>query len=390
MDYKKLSIALGVLFIAAAGAAAYTSVSPTTLPPVTVTRTATVAATATATVTQTISADPLAAKVEAAKKEGELVFYYVSSNFEKVYEAFGKQYGIKASYVKGTAKEMTGKAVAEFTGGKYVPDIYDITSVNYNILALGGIQQYYSPALAGLPGGILEDYSQVPSIGSGTLYNIFGDVRSIGFHLNYVSQEEGQKLDYWKVVESPQFKGKKIMFTDPSLGGVGTRMFVRWIDIIGKDRAEEWVKKLVRQDPFYTSAENESEELFARGEAAVWLDGTLSKIENRKAQGAKIDWVRQLPKTITTTNVGISKFVHHQKAAELYIDWILSPRGMQEVVNIGRPALLLEGTNAPAIWREWTKPPLVGAGPQFVEADLNRDPYVKLWEKWRDAALSGK
>jgi len=176
--------------------------------------------------------------VEAAKKEGEVMFYgAITVNSSKaIGDAFEKKYGIKLQHWRGDATELINRALAEARAGK---PAFDVTLGNEVVMTTLDQKKLFAvfdpPAAKGYPKQFLDpDKRMTPW-------------RVLPYGLNYNHQilkaEEAPKT--WEDLLAPKWKGKFGM-ANPGIH-VTTLQFVinldkllgaKWLNVV-----EGWAKQ---------------------------------------------------------------------------------------------------------------------------------------------------
>jgi len=176
--------------------------------------------------------------VEAAKKEGEVMFYgAITVNSSKaIGDAFEKKYGIKLQHWRGDATELINRALAEARAGK---PAFDVTLGNEVVMTTLDDKKLFAvfdpPAAKGYPKQFLDpDKRMTPW-------------RVLPYGLNYNHQilkaEEAPKT--WEDLLAPKWK-RKFGMANPGIH-VTTLQFVinldkllgaKWLNVV-----EGWAKQ---------------------------------------------------------------------------------------------------------------------------------------------------
>ena len=248
--------------------------------------------------------------IEAAKKEGEVMFYgAITVNSSKaIGDAFEKKYGIKLQHWRGDATELINRALAEARAGK---PAFDVTLGNEVVMTTLDQKKLFAvfdpPAAKGYPKQFLDpDKRMTPW-------------RVLPYGLNYNHQilkaEEAPKT--WEDLLAPKWKGKFGM-ANPGIH-VTTLQFVinldkllgaKWLNVV-----EGWAK----QEPRLGRSLADTIQPLTSGEVPV----AIGYIKDKFQYPGPIEYVRMNKYLASLSFAAINRQAPHPNAARLFTDFFL-------------------------------------------------------------------
>ena len=248
--------------------------------------------------------------VEAAKKEGEVMFYgAITVNSSKaIGDAFEKKYGIKLQHWRGDATELINRALAEARAGK---PAFDVTLGNEVVMTTLDQKKLFAvfdpPAAKDYPKQFLDpDKRMTPW-------------RVLPYGLNYNHQmlkaEEAPKT--WEDLLAPKWKGKFGM-ANPGIH-VTTLQFVinldrllgaKWLNVV-----EGWAK----QEPRLGRSLADTIQPLTSGEVPV----AIGYIKDKFQYPGPIEYVRMNKYLASLSFAAINRQAPHPNAARLFTDFFL-------------------------------------------------------------------
>jgi len=249
--------------------------------------------------------------VEAAKKEGEVMFYgAITVNSSKaIGDVFEKKYGIKLYHWRGDATELINRALAEARAGK---PAFDVTLGNEVVMTTLDEKKLFAvfdpPAAKGYPKQFLDpDKRMTPW-------------RVLPYGLNYNHQmlkaEEAPKS--WEDLLGPKWKSKFGM-ANPGIH-VTTLQFVLNLD---KLLGTQWLKVVegwAKQEPRLGRSLADTIQPLTSGEVPV----AIGYIKDKFQYPGPIEYVRMNKYLASLSFVAINRQAPHPNAARLFTDFFLS------------------------------------------------------------------
>ena len=278
-----------------------------------------------ASVPQTFAAE--APNLEQARKEGEVVLYtaWGLDTVQALQNAFGKKYpSIKVNVLRTRSERLLTRTIAEHKQNVYNADVFSGSQLAMlNHKKEGHLQRYLSPEHAVFPKTFKD--------ADGYWTSFYVDTRVLAYNTKLVPREQVPKT--YEDLLLPKWKGKMGMDEAEYI------MFGTLLEIMGREKGLEFMRKLSRQDLNIRSGHSLLTQLLIGGEFPIYIDGFGSNIEQVKAQGAPIDWVGLDPVIVSLYPVGMAFNAPHPNAAKLLIDFLLSKDGQE----IGRKVAKIPG-----------------------------------------------
>ena len=288
--------------------------------------------------------------IEAAKKEGKLVLYGTMQNdiFELLQSAFLKKTGITIDYWRTSATKVLERALSEARAGKAGFDLVMSTEDSMRILLKEGIlARYDSPMNKDFPKDAID-----PQLGPRARNHIVGIV---------YNKEAIKPVDAPKSLEDlvkPQYRGKLVM-ADPTLHTTTAQWLSNVHKLLGKDKAEKFVRDLAGMKPTLVESFNPAADRVTAGEFAVGITYVYYVYLNGIKKGAPLDYVRTGKFLGDASYMSLFHKAPHPNAAKAFIDFFLDEESMSLMAKAG------EFVNRKGVY-----PPVPDADKiQFIEMD---------------------
>jgi iron(III) transport system substrate-binding protein len=252
----------------------------------------------------------------AAKSEGRLVLYTGMDTEEANLYAkeFTKKYPfIKTEIFRSSGEKVQARFVVEQRAGTHLADIFQTSIVqvyqlkNSNLLARYVSEEaaFYQEGFKD-PQGHWTAFYQIPYV--------------IGYNTHLVAAKDAPAS--YEDLLNPKWKGLIGLETEEY------QWFYHLIQIMGRDKGLDFMKKFARQEPQMRKGHTLLAQLVAAGEVALATVVYSNRIERMKGSGAPVDWVRFKGPTITAINaIAIPDKAPHPSAAKLFVDFVLSKEG---------------------------------------------------------------
>jgi len=268
------------------------------------------------------------ADVAKAEAEGEVVIYATNpeAGEAKVLAAFRQAFPkIKTSYVRLQAGALYSKVLAERQAKSFLVDALQISDMGMilDFQKRGGFIQYISPEMAAFK----PEYKSTPE-GFWT----WGSVIMAGIAYNPKNVAEADAPKKWEDLLDP--KWKDAINVKVSNSGLQHGVWYMLKPILGMD----YFKKLAEQKPRAFDSYVQQYGRLVDGQDKVIMGAQYSGAIEFTAKGAPIGFVfPELGLPAVSETYGIVADGPHHNAAELFMDWFLSPIGQQALSD----ALLL-------------------------------------------------
>lgn len=262
---------------------------------------------------------------EGAKKEGEMSWYStleVEVGSRPVNEAFRKKYPwLKSEFIRSTSAATLQRATAEYRAKSVRVDVAAAGALDA-LSGQGLLQKFWSPYFAEYNPDYIDKGSEWVGFRTGWV--------GTAWNTKLVSAAEAPKS--WEDLANlpMKFKGK-IAWPNTAVSG-GPRLITHWRAMWGDDKTIVYLKKLAALD-IRTSlgSTNEVIDQTVLGEYAFSFASAMHVVARLKADGAPIDGANGDPALTKTSAIGPLNGAPHPYSAALFLDWILSQEGQQEL-----------------------------------------------------------
>ena len=306
-----------------------------------------------------------AALVEAARKEGRVVFY--TASFTEVEQEtiaeFNKRFPfVRVEMVRASGGQLITRVRTEAAAGKLVADVVDHSD--------RGLMKDIEELFADYAPPNAAAYLDAARVSS-KIWPRITPVWCIAYHTELVRNPPRTWMDLTK----PEYAGGQIgQVIAPSGGTTWTRiMFER--QVLGDDY---WAKQAATKPTLYPSGAPASDSL-VRGEVVV-APLIRNAIFPKKREGAPIELVfptEGLP--IVPYAAGIPKTAANPNAARLFLDWCMSDEGQAftmlqqgNLTSLKVPPVAVPGFD-PAVNKVWV--------PDYAQFVALRAPWIEEWNK---------
>ena len=262
------------------------------------------------------------ARLEAAKKEGKVVWYtsLALPSAEKVAKLFETAYpGVKVEVHRTGSERILSRVMQELQAGIKNVDVVHTSDAGHFVLLKGkNLLLKYTPAgVEGFPAGFKDK--------DGYYYGLRATVSVIAYNTKAVSAAEAPKT--WKDLLDPRWKGKMVT-AHPGYSGVIATHVLALVNQYGWD----YFKQLAQNRLMLVQSAVDPSGVVASGERAVAVDGGEYTFYQTKKKGNPIEIVypkEGVPLIVSPT--AITSFSAHPNAAKLFTDFSFS-REIQQVM----------------------------------------------------------
>ena len=271
------------------------------------------------------SAGPLPAqdaRLEAAKKEGKVVWYtsLALTSSEKVAKLFEAAYpGIKVEVHRTGSERILQRVMQELQANIKIADVVHTSDAgHYVLLKDKKLLLKYTPAgIDGFPGAFKDK--------DGYHYGLRATVNVIAYNTKIIPAAEAPKT--WKDLLDPKWKGK-LVTAHPGYSGVIATHVLALVQLHGWD----YFKQLAQNKPMLVQSAVDPSGIVASGERPIAADGGDYTFYQVKKKGNPVEIV--FPKEgvpLVVSPSAITSFAPHPNAAKLFTDFIFS-RDLQQVL----------------------------------------------------------
>jgi len=272
-----------------------------------------------------LSAAPLPAqdaRVEAAKKEGKVVWYtsLALTSAEKVAKLFEAAYpGIKVEVHRTGSERILQRVMQELQANLKIADVVHTSDAgHYVLLKEKKLLLKYTPVgIDGFPAAFKDK--------DGYHYGLRATVNVIAYNSKIIPAAEAPKT--WKDLLDPKWKGK-LVTAHPGYSGVIATHVLALVQLHGWD----YFKQLAQNKPMLVQSAVDPSGIVASGERPVAVDGGDYTFYQVKKKGNPVEIV--FPKEgvpLVVSPSAITSFAPHPNAAKLFTDFIFS-RELQQVL----------------------------------------------------------
>jgi iron(III) transport system substrate-binding protein len=259
-----------------------------------------------------------------ARKEGQVVFWSsmrvedskaLATGFEAKYPF------VKVDIFRAGGEQIVNRAIAEHMAGKTSYDVLNAFALKV-LQNRGLLQPYAAPEAAHYPNGFKDGQNFWVSLYSG--YNV------IGYNTKLIPRAEAPKS--WEDLLNPHWKGKLGMDDEEYFWYAG--MLKYW----GQERGKKYMEGLAKQDLQFRNGHALLADLVSVGEIPVAVVVYPDHIEQMKAKGQQVEWVRTSdPVLVNLAPVGVAAKAPHANAAKLFMNYSISKEG-QDILQKARRA----------------------------------------------------
>ncbi len=261
--------------------------------------------------------------VAKARAEGALLFYtsMAPSESGRLAQAFEKKYGIKVQVWRNLSEAVLQRALAEAQARRHSVDVVETNGPEVDALAKEDVvAEFFSPHVASLhPFAVPAHHKWVSD-----RVNLF----VVGYNTAKVKREDIPTT--YEGFLDPKWKGKlAIEATDQEWLGALVKYW-------GEPRGMDFFRKLAALKPELRKGHVLLAQLIAAGEIPVGLTAYSGNIDSIKEKGGPVDWAAVEPLVGRPQGLAVAKNAPHPYAALLFVDFVLSPEGMELLNVMGR------------------------------------------------------
>jgi len=264
--------------------------------------------------------------VEAAKKEGGKVTLYGSlenDTVDVISKAFRKKTGLEVDYWRASSTKIMDRVLGESRAGKPLSDVVSTNDAPMQIMQQeGSFARYDSPSAKGFPKEVID-----PNLGPRYRNVIIGIV----YHKGVIKPQDAPKS--LEDLLKPQFRGKLVM-PDPSQHTTTTQWLVSLQRIMGKEKAEKFVRELAATKPLLVESLTPSGERVTTGETPIAIT-FLKNVLIHGEKGVPLDYVRLGKFMGDGQYVALGNKAPHPNAGKAFIDFFLDDESIRIMAKIG-------------------------------------------------------
>lgn len=273
-----------------------------------------------------------AALIEAAKKEGQLLWYtglIVNLVVRPLSEGFEKKYGIKVNPVTTNDAETLLRISNEARANNRQCDVFDSPGTTIPPLTAAGLIEKYAPKSA-------EVFPEGMKGKDGLWTAIFALYLTTCYNTDLVKAAEAPKT--YEDLLDPKWKGKIVWTGTRTISGPAG-FIGNILQTMGEEKGMAYLKKLSEQKIVSLAGQNQRVVLdqVIAGQYPISLMTYNHHAVISKGQGAPVAWVKMEPLVANLGVVGIAKGAPHPNAAKLFMEYIFSEEGQVVLRNANYP-----------------------------------------------------
>jgi iron(III) transport system substrate-binding protein len=263
------------------------------------------------------------ALIEAAKREGEVV-YYASMNLSEanaIISEFEKRYPfIKVRLNRTGSEKLLTKVMTEYRVKKLPADVIQTVEFSMHLFNRGGVLARYIP----------QANSQYPSEfkDEGFWTTVYYNPYVVAYNTKLVSRQMVPKR--YEDLLDPKWKGRMM------IEGTKADWFAGILQIMGQERGLKYMRDLAKQQPSPREGHELLAQLVAAGEGLMDVNIPIASVERMKERGAPIDWTAVGAAPAIMVGIGLSSQAAHPNAAKVFVDFVLSREGQKLMRTPGR------------------------------------------------------
>lgn len=268
------------------------------------------------------------ALIEAAKKEGKVVFYTAMDL--QFAEKLGKEFeakfpGMSARVERSGAERVFTRIDQEYKSNIHAVDVVNTADQAHVILwkRNGWLAQY-------LPEEVVKFYDKKYYDPEGFEVVTRVLVSPFGINTNLVKKEEAPKS--FADLLDPKWSGKMVKAHPAYSGTIMNATFQ-----IARDLGWGYFEKLAKQNVLQVQSATDTPKKIALGERAVMIDGAGYLVIRGKEQGQPVDVIYPEEGTPLATSPSVlMKAAPNPNAAKLFQNWMHGREGQQILIDFAR------------------------------------------------------
>lgn len=262
------------------------------------------------------------ALIEAAKKEGKVVWYtsMAIDTSKPLLDAFLKEYPfIKADLVRAGEEQLTNRMLTETRAGQWLFDAVSTSSIGALIE-----RKMITPYLAPERDAFMDQFKDPQGYWTG----VFANNLILAYNTKMVAAKDAPK-DYPDLLD-PKWRGQILM--DPTDYDWFGTLIAAW----GREKTIQYMQRLAKQQPSWRRGHGLTAQLLGAGETGLAWAYSF-RIERMKREGAPVEWIETFdPIVVTISGIGLSAKATNPNAAKLLINFATSKRGQEMVREMRR------------------------------------------------------
>jgi iron(III) transport system substrate-binding protein len=302
--------------------------------------------------------------VEAAKKDGQLVFYsgIPIPDAQSILSALERKYPfIKTTFYRATGPALVSRIQTEQRAGSHIWDVMNSTGFEpYVLLEQGYFAKHDSAERNSFPEGHKDN--------EGYWTTMYTSPMILSYNTRLVSAAELPR-EYLDLLQ-PKWKGRL------GLDSSDFEWYANLRKIWGAEKAQKFLEGLRRQEVRLVQGRALLTELLTGGEIAILVNNFLQNAIEAKRKGSPVEMLALDPVVSAAGLIGINKLAPHANAAKLFVDFVLSKEGQELIVKTDRSSVRKDVAGNPIDMIKNTR---------IVPSDLSLGKnYVQIRDEFRE------
>jgi iron(III) transport system substrate-binding protein len=312
---------------------------------------------------------------------GDLAWYtlFASNSTAPIIQKFNQRYpNVKVAATQFGSAEMLERIRAEYKSGVNNFDVMDVVFGFYadQLTDEGILAEYRSPEA--------KNYPAASSVeGPKGTYDFFARSPN-GLCTN---KDSSPQPAAWDDLLKPDFKGKIVMQTPLTVSGPRSWL-VDSRDYWGDEKWQAFWHGLGQQNVVFTATPTDALQMVVRGEKAVMIHCPATLGYAQFSKGAPIKWLAEDPITVSDIAIATASKAKNAKAAQAFVDFMLSKDGQQSVADNLVLLAILPGIKQNEFFTGVDKVKQISSPTKFQTAELAKDQNLTFYQDFAKKELN--
>ena len=274
---------------------------------------------------------------DAAKKEGEVVYYHSASQREMdaIRKGWNKLFPeIKLTEVEASSGTILERALVEGRASRVKADVYGGAAGDQAALAAEKLTEVYEPANAEFVDPNYR-FPNKPYIATGYL----------SFHVAYNKNmvKESEMPKDWEGFLDPKWKGKLAIDQE------GFEWFCGIVTHMGEEKGMNFMRQLAKQNPKLIRGSTHRTELLSAGSFPVALDLYGHRVKAFMEKNTPVRGLipHPVPMPAVVDMASVLKGAPHPNAGRLMLEFFLMPEGQEVFLMQNKPGVRVKDVKHP-------------------------------------------
>jgi iron(III) transport system substrate-binding protein len=264
--------------------------------------------------------------IEAAKKEGKVVFYTAIdlAVSERIAKAFEAAYGIRVQVERTGGERIFQRVSQERANNIFAVDVLDASDTAlFLVWKRQGVLEPF------VPGDVAEKWPQAERDADGHFASVRFTLMPIAYNNKLVKAEDAPTS--FADLLDPKWTGKMVKAHPGYSGGIVTSTYQ-----VSRDLGWEFFQKLGKQKVLQVQSATDPPKKLALGERAVMADGLEYILHQLREKGDPVEIVYPREGTpFIPGSAAIAKNAPHPNAARLFYSFLFSREAQQFLSDVG-------------------------------------------------------